>query len=60
MIDRNRLSSLFEAEQALFCERNPKSLAAYESANNLFGRVPMTWMNKKAGGFPIYLDRAHG
>ncbi|MEN9992638.1 MAG: hypothetical protein RLY83_208 [Actinomycetota bacterium] len=60
MIDRNRLSSLFDAEQVLFRERNPKSLAAYEGAENLFGRVPMTWMNKKAGGFPIYLDRAHG
>ena len=60
MIDRNRLSSLFEEEQKLFLLRNPKSKAAYEAANNLFGRVPMTWMNKKAGGFPIYFDRASG
>jgi glutamate-1-semialdehyde 2,1-aminomutase len=22
--------------------------------------VPMTWMNKKAGGFPLYFDHAHG
>ncbi len=60
MIDRNRLSDLFSREQALFSERNPKSRAAYQSADNLFGRVPMTWMNKKAGGFPIYFDRASG
>ena len=60
MIDRNRLSSLFAAEQELFASRNPKSKAAYEAADNLFGRVPMTWMNKKAGGFPIYFDRAEG
>jgi glutamate-1-semialdehyde 2,1-aminomutase len=60
MIDRNRLTSLFDAERALFLERNPKSKAAYEAADNLFGRVPMTWMNKKAGGFPIYFDRASG
>jgi len=60
MFDRNRLSSLFEAEQELFSTRNPKSKLAYEAADNLFGRVPMTWMNKKAGGFPIYFDRASG
>jgi glutamate-1-semialdehyde 2,1-aminomutase len=60
MIDRNRLTSLFDAERQLFLERNPKSKAAYEAADNLFGRVPMTWMNKKAGGFPVYFDRASG
>ena len=60
MIDRNRLSSLFAEEQKLFASRNPKSKAAYEAADNLFGRVPMTWMNKKAGGFPVYFDRAEG
>jgi glutamate-1-semialdehyde 2,1-aminomutase len=60
MIDRNRLSSLLVEEQNLFASRNPKSKAAYEAADNLFGRVPMTWMNKKAGGFPVYFDRAEG
>ena len=60
MIDRRHLSQLHANEQALFLERNPKSKAAYEAADNLFGRVPMTWMNKKAGGFPLYFDRASG
>ncbi|MFM6962791.1 MAG: aminotransferase class III-fold pyridoxal phosphate-dependent enzyme, partial [Micrococcales bacterium] len=60
MIDRNRLDELFVRERATFAERNPKSKAAYDAADNLFGRVPMTWMNKKAGGFPIYFDRAQG
>jgi glutamate-1-semialdehyde 2,1-aminomutase len=60
MIDRKRLTSLFEDEQKLFLERNPKSKAAYEAADNLFGRVPMTWMNKKAGGFPVYFEHASG
>ena len=60
MINRERLSSLFAEEQKLFASRNPKSKAAYEAADNLFGRVPMTWMNKKAGGFPVYFDRAEG
>ncbi|MEA2643141.1 MAG: glutamate-semialdehyde -aminomutase, partial [Chloroflexota bacterium] len=29
-------------------------------SRNLFGRVPMTWMNKNAGGFPVYLAKARG
>jgi glutamate-1-semialdehyde 2,1-aminomutase len=60
MIDRSRLAKLHAEEQAIFLERNPKSKAAYEAADNLFGRVPMTWMNKKAGGFPLYFDKAQG
>jgi len=60
MIDRKHLANLHAKEQAEFLARNPKSKAAYDSADNLFGRVPMTWMNKKAGGFPIYFDRAQG
>lgn len=60
MINRARLAELNDRELQTFAERNPKSRAAYEKADHLFGRVPMTWMNKKAGGFPIYLDRALG
>lgn len=60
MINRDRLATLHKQEQALFLERNPQSKAAYEAADNLFGRVPMTWMNKKAGGFPLYFDKAQG
>jgi glutamate-1-semialdehyde 2,1-aminomutase len=53
MIDRNRLAELHKIEMATFAARNPKSKAAYAKADHLFGRVPMTWMNKKAGGFPV-------
>jgi glutamate-1-semialdehyde 2,1-aminomutase len=60
MIDRDRLARLHQRELAAFAERNPKSAAAYENATHLFGRVPMTWMNKKAGGFPLYLATARG
>ena len=60
MIDRNRLAKLNEIELETFAKRNPKSKAAYAKADHLFGRVPMTWMNKKAGGFPVYFDRAVG
>ena len=60
MVDRNRLSELLERERASYVAANPKSRAAYEAADHLFGRVPMTWMNKWSGGFPMYLQSAHG
>jgi glutamate-1-semialdehyde 2,1-aminomutase len=60
MIDRGRLSRLIDRERHAYRERNPRSLAAYQSARHLFGRVPMTWMNKSAGGFPLYISTAKG
>ena len=60
MIDRNRLAELFDRERATFTANHPKSQAAYENASHLFGRVPMTWMNKWSGGYPLYLATAHG
>lgn len=59
-IDRPRLGSLVEDERARHRNRTEQSRAAFESADHLFGRVPMTWMNKWYGGYPLYLDRAHG
>jgi glutamate-1-semialdehyde 2,1-aminomutase len=60
MIDRGWLGALLAREQATFEQRNPRSRAAYDDAAHLFGGVPMTWMNKRAGGFPLYLAEAHG
>jgi len=60
IIERARLSEINAREQRDFVARHPRSGAAYDRADHLFGRVPMTWMNKKAGGFPIYLERALG
>lgn len=58
MVERSRIESLLERERARFAEDNPRSREAYGRASHLFGRVPMTWMNKAAGGFPLYLDSA--
>jgi glutamate-1-semialdehyde 2,1-aminomutase len=58
--DPTRLADLIARERALYIELHPKSQAAFKDADNLFGRVPMTWMNKWSGGFPLYLDSAHG
>ncbi len=59
-VDRARLAELLARETAASATRNPRSQAAYQRAEHLFGRVPMTWMNKSAGGFPLYLDGARG
>ncbi len=59
-LDRARLSALLDREQAAYTEQHPGSRAHFEEATNLFGRVPMTWMNMWSGGFPLYLDRATG
>lgn len=59
-VNRDRLAALIEREQAAYTEANPRSAELYAGATNLFGRVPMTWMNMWSGGFPLYLDSAHG
>jgi len=59
-IDRQRLTSLLDRERAQHRERTTASRSAFESADHLFGRVPMTWMNKWSGGYPLYLSQAHG
>ncbi|MFH8342246.1 transaminase [Streptomyces sp. AM6-12] len=59
-MDRTRLRTLLARESAEAERRNPRSRAAYAGAGHLFGRVPMTWMNKTAGAFPRYLAGARG
>ena len=60
-IDRRRLRDLLGAERERFGVLHPRSAQAYAAARErLFGGVPMTWMNKAAGGFPLYLEAAAG
>jgi glutamate-1-semialdehyde 2,1-aminomutase len=60
-VNRRRLSELLDHERAAYAEARPlSSAAAQQAATNLLGGVPMTWMSKWAGGFPIFLASAHG
>jgi glutamate-1-semialdehyde 2,1-aminomutase len=60
-LDRDRLTRLIERERSTYAANHPKSRAAFGDAQqHLFGGVPMTWMTKWSGGFPLYLDEAHG
>jgi glutamate-1-semialdehyde 2,1-aminomutase len=59
-IDRDRLAQLVDRERRRYADTHPQSAALFGQAHHLFGGVPMTWMNKWFGGFPIYFDRARG
>jgi glutamate-1-semialdehyde 2,1-aminomutase len=60
-IDRGRLAGLLERELDRFRAEHPRSLELHERSQGslLFG-VPMSWMARWAGGYPIYLDEAKG
>ncbi len=60
-IDRGRLAGLLDRELDRFRAEHPRSLELHERAHGslLFG-VPMSWMARWAGGFPVYLDEAKG
>ncbi len=58
---RARLPELLAREEARFGERTPRSRRLFEEARGeLLAGVPMSWMSRWAGPYPIYLDRAEG
>ncbi len=60
-IDREQLASLIVKEQARFEETHPKSKALFEESKQyLLGGVPMNWMVRWAGSFPIFVAEASG
>jgi len=60
-INRARLPQLMQREQERFASSHPKSRALFERAQaSLLGGVPMNWMKKWPGGFPLFVDRAFG
>ncbi|MEO5918645.1 MAG: aspartate aminotransferase family protein [Candidatus Limnocylindrales bacterium] len=60
-LDRGRLASLMALERADFVARHPRAQALHERAQqSLLDGVPMNWMIKWAGAFPLYVDVASG
>src|SRR5712664_2978845 len=60
-IDRSKLKSLHHREESRFLADHPKSAALYTRAqSSLLGGVPMNWMKKWAGAFPIFVKSAEG
>src|ERR1700710_1401230 len=60
-IDRDHLRDLMTAEQESFVARHPRSRELFERARAVLpGGVPMSWMVKWPGGFPLYVEHASG
>src|SRR5574337_1198219 len=60
-IDRRRLTQLLAREQGRFMQEHPRSKALFEQAKgHLLGGVPMNWMVRWAGSFPLFVKEAKG
>jgi glutamate-1-semialdehyde 2,1-aminomutase len=60
-IDRGRLAARMADEVAQFEAVHPRSKALFERAGrSLLGGVPMSWMAKWAGPYPLFVEEATG
>ncbi len=61
MINREKLTTQFEKEIKLFEELHPKSKEMFlEAKDNLLQGVPLNWMVRWMGGFPLFISSAKG
>ena len=60
-VDRERLTSLMRAEIARFEQERPRSRELFDKATHRMpDGVPMLWMAKWPGPWPVYVDYAQG
>jgi glutamate-1-semialdehyde 2,1-aminomutase len=58
---REQLAGLIARERDAYEQANPRSRELHAVARgSLLAGVPMSWMTMWVGGFPLYLERAHG
>ena len=61
MINRDTLKRLTEIEHVRFLAKHPKSGEYFETAKTTMpGGVPMSWMAKWPGAYPIFVESAKG
>jgi glutamate-1-semialdehyde 2,1-aminomutase len=61
LIDSRRLSSAMEHEEADFVAKHPKSQQLSQQAKEgLLSGVPMPWMVRWPGAFPLFVENAQG
>lgn len=61
MINRQTLKRLTEVEQLRFLTNHPKSGELFQAGlANMPGGVPMSWMAKWSGAYPIFIAEAKG
>ena len=60
-LDRSKLEALLKQEEQAFHKNHPKSYELYQRARrSLHGGVPMLWMIRWSGSFPVFVKRAKG
>ena len=60
-IDRTKLGEALRLELTRFSDEHPRSRALFERAKaHLHDGVPMSWMIRWAGAFPLFVDQARG
>ncbi|MFN8051738.1 MAG: transaminase [Acidimicrobiales bacterium] len=59
-IDRARLAHLRQAEEQRFVDDHPRSAQLAGDSSRLLGGVPMAWMTRWPGAFPIVFESASG
>ena len=60
-IDRAHLKKLIASEEERFLKLHPKSGALFAQAKEVMpGGVPMSWMAKWPGSYPVFVESAHG
>jgi len=60
-ISRTRLAALMERETRRFVEEHPRSRLLFDRARaSLLGGVPMNWMVRWPGAFPIFVREGKG
>ncbi len=61
MIERQKLQTLYAREEERFLARTPKSRELFEKAKGVMpGGVPMSWMTKWPGPYPLFVASAQG
>ena len=61
MIDRQRLANLHAAEEELFTSLHPRSREhSVQAREHLLAGVPMPWMTRWPGQFPVFFETASG
>jgi len=60
-IERSRIKELMAKEERQFTKDHPRSRTLFKRANSvLIAGVPMNWMIRWAGSFPIFVKEGHG
>ena len=60
-VERGRIAELMEREQSRFSEAHPESRKLHERGKeSLLDGVPMNWMTRWPGAFPVFVASAQG